>query len=578
MPVADTQQVAETVPAVKTYKRVINELLDTAGQIKATSSIEPPLTENDFGDAITKAYAAAQGELGGLKQQGHWDAVETVSRGIFYHLLATTSIDDPSFVRIWNLLDLLSIFSDNEDTVFCGRVFIYLFQSFPLGDKSSVNLRGEFHTENVTTFDEAPVTTTGTVAADAMDVDNAEGEKAAESETPQQQQETKTEGQEEKKTASAAKEDATKSVDMVSMYPTFWSLQNIFSSPTKLFDETTLANFKQGLESTIAMFRTIRSDVEIRNVPKPSDEQRRGVKRRRIDSDASTADTFNPKYLTSRDLFELEVNDVAFRRHIMVQALIILDFLLSLTPTAKAKLSNSTNKSMLYAFTLSEDDTKWASKTKTAIASYLQDGPGGKFYYRMVDTVLTRDKNWVRWKANGCPLIERPPTSTQEKTAVRTSATKTFASKRLRSTPLGSLDLKFLSEEKTANGMEALKDPERFANPKFETYIRAIADDDFNIDMAQSNEEKEEAMKARSSKAWRTLRLSARNRLSCFERIDDGKNLSVLTQDDASSEIPSQSQKTEANSEATQTQEDSKPAGTNATSADPQQDVVVQKG
>ncbi|KAI5306491.1 hypothetical protein KEM55_008595, partial [Ascosphaera atra] len=113
MPVADTQQVAETVPAVKTYKRVINELLDTAGQIKATSSIEPPLTENDFGDAITKAYAAAQGELGGLKQQGHWDAVETVSRGIFYHLLATTSIDDPSFVRIWNLLDLLSIFSDN---------------------------------------------------------------------------------------------------------------------------------------------------------------------------------------------------------------------------------------------------------------------------------------------------------------------------------------------------------------------------------------------------------------------------------------------------------------------------------
>ncbi|KAI5304163.1 hypothetical protein KEM55_000189 [Ascosphaera atra] len=233
---------------------------------------------------------------------------------------------------------------------------------------------------------------------------------------------------------------------------------------------------------------------------------------------------------------------------------------------------------MLYAFTLNEDDTKWATKTKTAIASYLQDGPGGKFYYRMVDTVLTRDKNWVRWKANGCPLIERPPTSTQENTAVRTSATKTFASKRLRATPLGSLDLKFLSEEKTANGMEALKDPERFANPKFETYIRAIADDDFNIDMAQSNEEKEEAMKARSSKVWRTLRLSARNRLSCFERIDDGKNLSVLTQDDASSEIPSQSQKTEANSETTQTQEDSKPASTNATSADPQQDVVVQKG
>src|SRR5699024_8785853 len=38
--------------------------------------------------------------------------------------------------------------------VFCGRVFIFLFQSFPLGDKSAVNLRGEYHAENVTTFDE----------------------------------------------------------------------------------------------------------------------------------------------------------------------------------------------------------------------------------------------------------------------------------------------------------------------------------------------------------------------------------------------------------------------------------------
>jgi len=29
-----------------------------------------------------------------------------------------------------------------------------MFQSFPLGDKSSVNLRGNFHVENVTTFED----------------------------------------------------------------------------------------------------------------------------------------------------------------------------------------------------------------------------------------------------------------------------------------------------------------------------------------------------------------------------------------------------------------------------------------
>merc|ERR1711939_976574 len=52
--------------------------------------------------------------------------------------------------------ELLKRLSRAEDTAFCGRVFIFLFQSFPLGDKSSVNLRGEFHIENVTTFDPAP--------------------------------------------------------------------------------------------------------------------------------------------------------------------------------------------------------------------------------------------------------------------------------------------------------------------------------------------------------------------------------------------------------------------------------------
>lgn len=53
-----------------------------------------------------------------------------------------------------------------------------------------------------------------------------------------------------------------------------------------------------------------------------------------------------------------QINDLAFRRHILVQALIILDFLLSLTSEAKAKLENLNlqNKSVQYAYILSEED------------------------------------------------------------------------------------------------------------------------------------------------------------------------------------------------------------------------------
>ena len=98
---------------------------------------------------------------------------------------------------------------------------------------------------------------------------------------------------------------------------------------------------------------------------------------------------------------------------------------------------------------------------RKAIEEYLQDGVGGKFYYRMVDTVLSRDKNWVRWKAEGCPLIERPPVSVADYLGAREHATKVYANKRLRSSPMGSLNLNFLSEGESRAGLERLKEAQR---------------------------------------------------------------------------------------------------------------------
>ena len=52
------------------------------------------------------------------------------------------------------------------------------------------------------------------------------------------------------------------------------------------------------------------------------------------------------------------MSDLAFRRHILVQALILIDFILSLTPKAKRKFANTTNKSVLYSYTVSDDDVR----------------------------------------------------------------------------------------------------------------------------------------------------------------------------------------------------------------------------
>lgn len=93
---------------------------------------------------------------------------------------------------------------------------------------------------------------------------------------------------------------------------------------------------------------------------------------------------------------------------------------------------------------------------KSDIATYLQQGPEGKFYYRMIDTVLTRDKNWTHWKAEGCPLIERDPVPAEAYTEAQKGARAATANKKLKATPMGSLDLNFLSEQTNGDGLAEL--------------------------------------------------------------------------------------------------------------------------
>ncbi|KAL4877294.1 THO complex subunit 1 transcription elongation factor-domain-containing protein [Aspergillus karnatakaensis] len=585
------------------YRRLIDSLLLKAEQVKPGKEIEPPLAETQLGEA----FWLVQGEDGEasqeLSQPTRFAAVEIAFRERFYGLLATTAIDDPEFVSIWHLLDIISVFSDNEqcepglifwlieelldsqtiegcrkvfdylesrrerntkkhfkqksliilrscnellrrlsraeDTVFCGRVFIFLFQSFPLGDKSAVNLRGEYHTENVTTFDTVDKEDGGEV--DGMDVDMSDvNEAPATGDIQIQEAESQIAAEKDDKspshdvaktpqvTVSKAEDKSGEGpLDLGALYPIFWGLQAYFSAPTKVFDPQHFDTFKTGLEFTLSAFKTVNTELETSN-SKASEEIRKSNKRKRTADGPEIASSFNPKYLTSRELFDLEVNDTAFRRHVLVQALILLDFMLSLTQKSKAKLADLTNKSVLYGFTLNDDDGQWAVKMRRSIEGYLQEGAGGKFYYRMVDTVLSRDKNWVRWKAEGCPPIERPAISVDEYLEARGKAIKAYTNKHIKANPMGSLDLKFLSESESLSGIERLKESGRFSVPASDFLMGVIDDIDFDIDMAQTKEDKATADQTKASKTWLMLRLTAKSKFAAFDKIDDGKNLKSL--------------------------------------------------
>ncbi|KAF2457952.1 THO complex subunit 1 transcription elongation factor-domain-containing protein [Lineolata rhizophorae] len=570
----------------------LEDLLGRARRVKQSNSIEPPLPVSEF--------ASDDGLLAATEpdsRHAHNAVVETAARNLQYNVVAHTNIEDPAFVKVWNLLDILQILGDRdqcdpalvfwlvedlldsqsidgcrkvfdylesrrerlvtkdfqrnkhlvvlrscndllrrlsraEDAVFCGRVFVFLFQCFPLGDRSSVNLRGEFHTENVTTFEETPPAE----SVDQVDVESTgqkENGQQGDDEQPAQDADTsgpvKPPDESVKITVSqpTASDDGGKSMDTDKLYPVFWTLQEAFSDPRRLFSANYFAKFKAGLEATIAKFK------EVPKVLQAQSDSARGVKRSAEDRHDEFASTYNPKYLTSRDLFKLELSDLAFQRHILVQTLILIDFLLSLTEKSKKRLAHLNPQRVLqYNYVLSEQDAEWALGMKATIANYLQEGPDGKFYYRMVDTVLSRDKNWVRWKLENCPPITQEPASSNEFLQAADSAQSACANKRMRPTAMGALDLKFLSDPDAVHGLEGLKARERYAPPPMETFTREIENLELDLDFAEGAE-REALLEKKNAKTWATLRVAAKTKLSLFDKVEDGKNLSPLVEPNA---------------------------------------------
>ncbi|KYK55856.1 nuclear matrix protein [Drechmeria coniospora] len=573
------------VSAVATVEALFVTFLNEASVAKQTSAIDPALKVSDFKDLSNRIVAAAncdvpyEADCDGVppdtSKTRQFAVIETAARHLFDLLIASTLIDSPDFVKMWNLLDILSILSDKcqcdpallfwlieelldsqtiagcrtifdylesrreritakhfkqknlvilrscnellrrlsraEDTAFCGRVFIFLFQSFPLGDRSSVNLRGEFHVENVTTYETGPVEEQTMMDLDAP-VNPSSGIKGV---TPD------------------PTKDSQPGFEPGTLYPLFWSLQESFSQPLKLFDPVHFGKFKTSLDATMKAFRAI-SGSESSQSSKTVENTRRNLRRKREEEGFDDIpETFNPRYLTSKDLFELEISDLSFRRHVLVQALIVTDFILTMSAGAKEKLANvnSSNKSVIYNDQLNEENTKWASETKASISDYLKRGLEGPYFYRMVETVLARDKNWVFWKMASCPPISRISVSDTTWNDSKGTSQRLAASKRLRPTPMGAVPMDFLRDDINKLAMDSLQEAERHKPPELSSFKNQIADDDFEISMPTNESTKVAAIAGKASKSWRAIRIAGRAKLAAFDKIDDSNDVDPVFQD-----------------------------------------------
>ena len=175
---------------------------------------------------------------------------------------------------------------------------------------------------------------------------------------------------------------------------------------------------------------------------------------------------------------------------------------------------------------------------KRSIADYLRQGFEGPYFFRMVETVLSRDKNWVRWKIENCPPMGLPPVTAELFAEAKKTVQRNTTNKRLRPTPMGSLNLDFLmrsneGEGEEDAGLERLKHRDRYALPELDSFKRKIADDDFEIEMPTNAQTKAAAVEGKASKSWRALRIAGRIKLAAFDRIDDPDKIDVVFEDDA---------------------------------------------
>lgn len=178
---------------------------------------------------------------------------------------------------------------------------------------------------------------------------------------------------------------------------------------------------------------------------------------------------------------------------------------------------------------LTSVQTKWATEMKQRISDYLRPTSEGQYFFRMVDTVLMRDKNWVVWKMAGCPPIQRDPVDPIMFAEARATVQKNATSKRLRPVPMGSVSLDFLRGiEDGDEAMKSLQKPERYELPELDDFKRKIADDDFEIEMPTNEETKAAAIAGKASKSWRALRIAGRYKMAMFDKIDDPKKVNII--------------------------------------------------
>ncbi|KAJ2918375.1 hypothetical protein MD484_g2029, partial [Candolleomyces efflorescens] len=320
-----------------------------------------------------------------------------------------------ALILLRTLNDLLRRLSKTgSTTIFCGRILTFLSGVFPLGERSGVNLRGEYGpTWEGVSFSVNNLLPEEKVKEESQGQDvvmDLQVKKEPESQNDTMEVDT---AKETKAAASSEESELQKKEDF---YNTFWELQLYFSKPTIFASPDSLENFKTGVNKVMPVIKEAtakeRAMMGSRNLTGTAASLKR--KREPEAEETNLNEYFFAKFLTSPDLLDLEIADTHFRRQFLLQLLILLQHLLTFTKAEKEIWSTPRNRSLQMEFTLDPSDAQWVQDATVKVIEELkQTTPNGRQFADTVSTILEREKNWIKWKNELCAPFDKEPWSAE---------------------------------------------------------------------------------------------------------------------------------------------------------------------
>ncbi|CAB1444361.1 unnamed protein product [Pleuronectes platessa] len=369
--------------------------------------------------------------------------------------------------------DLLRRLSKSQNTVFCGRIQLFLARLFPLSEKSGLNLQSQFNLENVTVF-------------------NKNEQESTLGQKPSEEKEDGMEVEEGEMGEDDAPAPCSIPIDY-NLYRKFWTLQDNFRNPLLCYEKFSWMTFLKYSDETLAVFKSFKLD------------DMQASKRKLEELRASGGDhVYFAKFLTSEKLMDLQLSDSNFRRHILLQYLILFQFL-------KGQVKFKSSSCML-----NDDQAAWIEETTKLVYQLLKEiPPDGDKFATMLEHILNTEENWNAWKNEGCPSFvkERVVDDKPKRPTRKRQAPEDFLGKGPdRKIFMGNDELTRLWNLNLDN-MEACKSDSREFMPSLDEFFAEAIEQADPTNMVED----EYKVVRNSNYGWRALRLLSRRSPHFFQ-------------------------------------------------------------